>query len=250
MFFERINDLHVGRFLPFFSNPSIIHGISTRKGGVSRPPYESLNLGENVGDSSCCVKENRRKFFSSLGISVKDIAFPVQVHGDVVRYARRPGTFPKTDGLVTNISNIVLTVQTADCLPVFIFDSVHMAVGLIHVGWRGCVKKITLRALDKMYSEFGSNPGDLNIVFGPSIRSCCYEVGDELTRLFPSGYVDNGHLDICLFNRDLLVKGGVRPENITATRVCTCCHQEWFFSHRASGGRTGRMIAFLALVSN
>lgn len=247
MIFERIHGLFVGRFAELFGSPVVFHGFSLRKGGVSSPPYDSLNLGFGTDDSPDRVAENRRRFFREMGISEMRVASGRQVHGDRVVRVTGSGDHPGTDGFVTDTMGIGLVVRVADCLPVYLYDSRRRAVGLVHAGWRGTVRNIVAKAVGEMGRYFGTEPQDVWAFFGPSIGPCCYEVGPEVAGRFSAKYVRGGRLDLWQNNRDQLVGVGVQPERVVMSRLCTVCRTEWFFSHRASGGQTGRMMAVLGL---
>lgn len=247
MFFEKKGNLFIGRFRGMFGNEAVFHGFSTRKRGLSAFPYDSLNLGYETGDLLDRVQENRRLFFKAMAISGSMIASAQQVHGDKVVNVSSPGSYDQTDGLVTRIPGIALVVQTADCLPVYIYDPTHQAVGMIHAGWKGTVLKISSKAVREMERHFGTKPEDIKIFLGPSIGPCCYEVGRDVARRFSAKYISGGRLNLWKSNKDQLVEVGVRPERIMTSRLCTVCHAEWFFSHRASSGQTGRMMAILGL---
>jgi len=175
------------------------------------------------------------------------VALPQQVHGDRIIQVDRPGKFPETDGLLTNVSGIALVVQVADCLPIYLYDPAREAIGLLHAGWKGTRLKIASKAVEQMILFFETQPRDLWAFFGPSIGPCCYEVGWEVVRQFSEKYVTEGRLDLWQCNLDQLVDAGVQPERVEMNRLCTVCHPEWFFSHRASGGTTGRMVAIFEL---
>ncbi len=247
MFFEKKEKLFVGRFGPLYRNRIVGHGFSTRRGGISVPPYDSLNLGYKTGDTQKHIEENRKRFFQAIKISSEQLAIPEQIHDNKILNVYNPGNYPAADGLITNISGIVLSVQIADCLPVFLFDPVHRAIGLIHTGWRGTSEKISQKAVKAMTDHFHTKPEDLQIFFGPSIGPCCYTVGPDVSEHFSKQYLINGKLDLWMCNKDQLIRAGAPAKQIMMSRLCTACHPEWFFSHRCSGGKTGRMMALFTL---
>jgi YfiH family protein len=247
MFFERKGHLFIARFAGLFRDRVIYHGFSTRKGGVSRSRYRSLNLGYGTGDSVDRVEKNRNQFFRSMGISLNSTAVPEQIHGIRIARVTEPGKYSETDGLVTDTPGISLVVQVADCLPIYFYDLCRKAIGLAHAGWKGTVLRISSKVVLEMKHQFGTRPQDLWVFFGPSIGPCCYDVGQDVSGQFSSKYLSGGKLDLWQINRDLLVETGVKPERIVMSRLCTVCHPEWFYSHRASGGSTGRMMAILGL---
>ena len=163
------NNLWHGKFSTF-PEDLITHAVSTRLGGVSKPPFDSLNLALHVGDEPADVLANRKKFVRSLGFNVSDIVTPNQVHGDKIFrvYENYRGcgcenyadSIPETDALITNTPNLPLMLCFADCVPIFFVDAENRAVGLAHGGWKGTLKKIAAKTLLKMGDEFGTRPKD------------------------------------------------------------------------------------------
>ncbi len=249
MFFEKVGNLFIGRFAELFSE-NISHGFSTRKGGVSNPPYDTLNLGINTDDQYCNVIENRKRFFKTIGISERKAAIPQQVHDNRVQVITKPGFYTDTDGLITQVPGVVLTIQTADCVPVFLYEPVKRVIGLVHAGWRGTYKNIVFETVNSMIRNFSVTAENINIFFGPSIGPCCYQVGDNVIQHFSLKYIHNNHLNLWLCLYDQLTETGCIPENIHMSRLCTVCYPEWFFSHRRYNARTGRMLAFIYLKKN
>ena len=247
MFFEKRNNLWIGRFAGLFGDSRLMHAFSTRGGGVSRGCYASLNLGENTGDVFLHVEENRRRFFNETGVTAPDLVIPEQVHGGRVMHVQSGGRVPECDGVITGRKDVVLSVQVADCVPVFLRDPVRKVVGLIHAGRAGTEQHIVRNAVRLMISDFRSDPSDMLAFLGPSIGPFCYEVSREMASCFPGRYVSGRYLDLWRYNADQLMASGLKKSRIESSRLCTACHPEWFFSHRAGGGRTGRMMAVLAI---
>ena len=247
MFFQRKDSLFLGRYAALFRNRSVFHGFSTRCGGISPPPYESLNLGTGSGDHPDWVEKNRDRFYRAMAIAGGRAAIPGQVHGNRVARVTEPGRIEHTDGLVTDTRGIALIVQIADCLPIFLFDPVHEAVGIVHAGWRGSVLGIASSAVTMMETHFGCRPEHVRAFIGPSIGPCCYRVQSDIARQFASEYVTRGTLDLWRCNADQLIEAGLHANAVEVSRICTSCNSDWFFSHRASGGCTGRMMAVIGL---
>ncbi|MBO8142750.1 MAG: peptidoglycan editing factor PgeF [Firmicutes bacterium] len=242
----------------------IRHGFTDRRGGVSLSPYDSLNLGFHVGDDPARVRENRRRACEALGVSPGSLVVAQQVHGarvavvtreDAGRGAEEPaGAVPGADALITADAGPVLAGLYADCVPVLLFDPKTPAAGLVHAGWRGTAQVIAARAVEAMREAFGTRPEDCLAAIGPSIGPCCYEVGSEVADRFgPSArryFMRKGgrwHLDLWQANREALEAAGLPAAAIWTAQVCTCCRSDLFFSHRGSGGRTGRMAALIGL---
>lgn len=247
MFFEKAGSQHIGRFRELFRSRQVIHGFSTRVGGVSQAPYDTLNLGHNTADDPDLVAENRNRFFQALGLSLTQAVIPDQVHGVHVLHVKAPGFYPETDAVVTDTPGLALTIQTADCVPICLVDSTRPAVGLVHAGWKGSVQAIAHKAIRLMHEAFGSRAEKMDAFLGPSIGPCCYEVGVDVTGQFDPIYLEGTRLNLWQYNFDLLVKSGVGRDRIYVARICTKCHSDRFFSHRAGGGKTGRMMAVLAI---
>lgn len=267
--------------------PWLIHGFSTRKGGVSDVyGKNALNLGFTKDDSHAHVEKNRIAFLKMVGIE-QPASCPLvtlrQIHSDLIHRVDSALESPLAgDGLVTHTPGILLAVQTADCLPVILADRKHRAVGVFHAGWRGTVKRIVEKGVGELRRWFGTDPSDLIAAIGPGIHSCCYEVGEEVRDRFRGqfAYADQlfreskdsdeihrkypllfltarapGHselpkkifLDLVEANRRQLVAAGVPAGDITASEYCTCCRTDLLFSHRAEKGKTGRMMAVVGI---
>lgn len=247
----------------------IRHCFTTRGGGVSSGYLASLNLKNGLGDREENVAENFRRVASALGISPDDFVLTDQTHTANVRVVTeedrgkgvtRQRDYRDVDGLITDVPGLVLSVFSADCVPVFFVDPVRRAVGLAHSGWRGTVQRIGAETIRLMKEQYGTDPSDLICAIGPSICRDCYEVSgdvaDAFAREFPGHETEllekgrEGHfqLDLWAANRIVLTDAGVMPEHIEVTDLCTCCNPELLFSHRASGGKRGVMGSFLGLI--
>ena len=246
----------------------IVHFFSTRKGGVSRNEYGTLNIGLNQADLSTNVFENRSRLAQSVGIDVNSFVFARQVHGTkVVRVyesdrgrglCSRATAFPFTDGMVTNSPNTCLVTLAADCVPILFFDPVKKAIGVAHAGWKGTVLKMPRFVIQSMICEFESNPADIIVALGPSAGPCCYEIGqeviDEIVAAFgkPNGILQStGNPQKAIFNmweanRKTLIDSGINVDNIDIFNQCTICNNHTFFSARK--GDLGRFGAGIMLV--
>lgn len=247
MFFQRTGAIYNGQFSELFRSHHVVHGFSTRCGGGSAPPYDTLNLGLNTGDRTACVTQNRKLFFDAAGIDESRCALPTQVHGNCVQTVTRAGEYPETDAVITNQPGLILTIQTADCLPVYLIDPIQMVVGLVHAGWKGCHAGIIGDTIRQMKKGFGTLPSDIQVFIGPSIGPCCYEVGEEVSSKFEPQYLSGTWLDLWQYAEDQARLIGVHCEKIHRANLCTRCHPDWFFSHRGSRGKTGRMMAYLGI---
>lgn len=291
---------------PLAEIPWLVHGFSTRVGGFSKAYGKpSLNLGFTKDDSRAAVEKNRAAFLKKVGAPEWPLVEMKQVHSDVIhcvtgleegkpvlamestldRQGRAPRGFAHGlvgDGLVTDVPGILLAVKTADCMPVIIVDKKKKAAGIFHAGWRGTLHRIVEKGVGEMFRWFGSKPRDLQAVLGPSIRDCCYSVGEEVRDHFRSqfAYADElfrewqtyedihlkypllfltmrapGHselptqilLNLAEANRRQLLDAGVSPKNIAVLPQCTASDTKTFFSHRAEHGKTGRLMSVVGI---
>ena len=234
----------------FEKEAGMLAAVSTRQGGVSRAPL-GMNLSFSVGDTEESVRENRRRFFSSLGIPVDALAIPRQVHSAVVARVEAPGPVSETDALVTNAPGLYLCVTVADCVPILLYDTEHRAVAAVHAGWRGSAAGILSLALTFMDSAFGTCPKDVRAYIGPAAGGCCYDIGPEVAERFPAQYV-TGHqgsrrLDLKAFNADTLLEAGVDPSHIEVSPLCTITESHLLHSYRRDGPQSGRMMAIIGI---
>jgi polyphenol oxidase len=249
------------RFYQFgLFDSSICHAFFTRKGGCSPAPWASLNMGGTVGDDKDRVRENRARGLASQDRDPASVYDVWQVHGVEVVITESP-RLPETphlqaDVILTNKPGITLMMRFADCVPIMLHDPIHHVVGLAHAGWLGTVSGTVKYAIYEMQSKFGSKPADIKAAIGPSIGPDHYEVGpDVVNRVYQSfgdksaGLIrkksDLTFFDLWAANRVLLEESGVRK--IEVADLCTACHNDDWFSHRAEKGRTGRFGAIIAL---
>lgn len=245
-----------------FDRHGLAHGLFTRHGGISPRPWESLNLASTTGDSRENIIENRKRIFDVFNRPVESIFDVWQVHGTEVICTTRPrpldSLHQKADAIATDRPEITLFMRFADCVPVFLYDPAHRAIAIAHAGWRGTVERIAAVTLARMAETYGTRPQDVMAGIGPSICVDHYEVGTQseaaqLTRaafgpraaevLLPRN--GTAHLDLWKANQIVLEECGVRQ--VEQSEVCTFCHNEDWFSHRAEHGKTGRYGALLAL---
>lgn len=233
--------------------PGAVAYFTSRRGGVSPPPWESLNLGLHVQDDPERVRINRERVTAGLGLPPNPWVTAEQVHGarvGVVDGAESDGgrVLPATDALITAARGVTLALFFADCVPLFFAGP--GAVGLAHAGWRGTLSGIAVSTLEALRQRFGIEPSEVWVGIGPAIGPCCYEVSEELwnefNRRLGTG-VSPGprYLDLAAANRELLLRAGVAPDRIVEARLCTRCRADLFFSHRRAGFPTGRMAALI-----
>lgn len=244
---KKIQIIYSKIFKPY---AQIKFGFSTRLGGVSPEPF-SMNLSFNVGDDRINVMKNRELFFGELRIGLDELAIPRQVQGGTVKRVFVQGGYDNCDGLITNSYGVFLTLTTADCLPVFLFDPYAKCVGAVHAGWRGLTLNIISNAIKLMQAELGSSPENILAFIGPAAGVCCYEVKNDVASNFPNKYIygkNASYLDMKSFAKDQLVGTGLKEENVEISPHCTICNPELFHSYRRDRERSGRMMGVIGLV--
>ncbi len=236
------------------------HAVFTRHGGVSPEPWGSLNVGGTVGDDLARVKENRLISFRALGCKPESIFDVWQVHSADVVCARAPRPFDESyrqaDIILTDRPEVTLFMRFADCVPIFVYDPRKAVVGVAHAGWMGTLRDVATVTVNAMRAQYNSNPADIIACIGPSIGPDHYEVGADVILQVMQKFGDesdqvlisnNGkiHFDLWKTNRILLERAGVGRVDIAG--ICTACHTDDWFSHRAEKGRTGRFGALISL---
>lgn len=257
---------------PIFDKAPVVHGVSTRLGGVSKGDCRTMNMSFTTGDEETDVIENHRRFARAVGYDTGRLVLSDQVHSTTVRAVgmadcgeglQKERSIRETDGLMTNEPGVILMTFCADCVPLLFYDPVRRAVGNVHSGWRGTVGKIGRKLVQGMEREFGSRPEDIRAVVGPSICRGCYEVDEAVIREFDGVFdpkfrddlydqKENGRfqLDLWAANCIILEEAGLKPEHICVSGVCTYEHPEELFSHRFTNGRRGALSAVIGLSEN
>ena len=248
------------------------HAFATRLGGVSRAPFDTMNLSFTRGDDPDAVTENYRRITQVMGRVPDDVVCTFQTHTAHVRKVTREDAgkgvtrdrdYTDTDGLVTDEEGVVLACFWADCVPLLFADPVRRAIGVAHAGRRGTTGGIGKKMVEAMHAYYGTDAADLHVAIGPSICADCYEIGtdvaEEVSVAFPgakeTGVLfqkedaprDKYQLDLWLLNSLLLREAGVRSDRITVTDICTRCNPDLLFSHRVRGEARGNLAAFLTL---
>ncbi len=238
--------------------PELVHGFSTRRGGVSGGIYSSLNLSTSTGDAEANVQENFRRFCAVLGVPPERVVKGWLVHGRdfaVVTEAHLGRRMPQRDILLTNRPSVPLFMTFADCVPIILYDQEHQAVALVHAGWRGTALRIAAAAVHAMTTQFSSRPGAIIAGIGPSIGPDHYAVGEEVIANIEAAHRRpellwqrrNGHFFLNLWAANAQQLTDVGVGNVEIAGLCTACHLEDFYSHRAERGRTGRLGALVML---
>jgi len=237
----------------------IIHTFTTRMGGISKSPYESLNLGFHVGDKSKDVTDNHRLLAEEMGYELSLLVHMKQIHSDkIVIVDPSQHDFehpPECDALLTNQNGIPLMVMVADCTPVLFYDAQKRIIGVAHAGRSGALQGIVPKTLQKMQTHFKSRLQDIQVVLGPSIGSCCYEINKEIAKeVIEKGYdvstvVKQGryYLNVNSIIHKQLQEIGLNKQQIEDFTVCNACEHKSYFSYRADTQRTGRFAGVMML---
>jgi YfiH family protein len=255
---QRQNDDHsssvVYRYPTVFSNyPQIAAAESTRHGGVSTVPFESLNLGLHTADDPLAVAENRKRFFAALGFTPLQVAVSHQVHGAKILRVEEPGFHEGYDALMTDKPQILLAVTIADCTPILVFDPVQHAVAAIHAGWKGTAAKIVCKTLEAMQRTYGTKMADCFAYVGTCIDYCDFEVDADVADHFDPEHKrwnevkQKYFVDLKAANQTQLLDGGLSSDHIQISPFSTIGHNQDYFSHRLEKGKTGRMLATIGL---
>jgi purine-nucleoside/S-methyl-5'-thioadenosine phosphorylase / adenosine deaminase len=262
--------------------PWLVHGFSTR-------------VGLAKWDTPAAIAANRAKLLGAIGAAKMPLATLRQVHSDVVQVVCAPpgGAGRRQsedwrsqgagDAAITRQAGVLVSVQTADCVPILLVDTKQRVVAAVHAGWRGTLARIAVKTLGRMRQEFGTRPQDVVAALGPAIGRCCYQVGPEVARAYaaqfskaadwfdgpfepqaegeqqhwlpwltmmPPGHQpepERARLDLRAANRSQLAEAGVSPKRIVVSALCTKCRADLFFSYRREGAGTGRLLALIGI---
>lgn len=226
--------------------------MSAKTGGFSAPPYY-LNMSFSVGDDEENVKKNRLLFYNVIKIDRHRIAQPKQIHSDTVKIADNPGYYDDCDALVTNKKELFLSISVADCVPIFLFDSVNKVIAAIHSGWQGSEKRILTKTVESMKNNYYCKSHNIFAHIGYSAGSCCYEVGSEVAQKFDKSFLrtksdSKFFLDLKEYNKFLLLETGIPENQIEVSPFCTICNPSFLHSYRRDGNRSGRMIGVIGMI--
>lgn len=275
------NGVAVLQVAPFLEIPWLVHGFSTAQGGMSALRREKvLNLGFTEWDTRESVLKNRQLFQSALGADRLSLVALKQFHSDIIcDFQSAPGEPCSADASISNTPNLLLGIQTADCVPILLVDLQNRAVAAVHAGWRGALKRIVEKTIGRMEMQFRTRPADLLAALGPAIGGCCYEVGTEVAAAFHSQFPQapewfdelrtgdepnplqwlnqfppghqpppkNVRLDLRKANRAQLIAAGVDTKNIFVNELCTSCRPDLLFSYRKNGAESGRLMAAIGI---
>jgi YfiH family protein len=262
---REVDSLQVWFFENLLRYEAVGHFVSTRVGGRSTAPYDSLNLSFNAGDAPEDVRKNRERLAEAIDIPMNSMTTAKQIHDDHVKVVSKElrgkgsldfdGAINGTDAMVTNVPDTCLMVLLADCVPLLLYDPSKKVIGVIHAGWKGTLRRIVQATVRTLQNHFGSSTRDIVVGIGPSVGPCCYQVGQEVISLAEQVFgttqdiIRNrsadgkGHLDLWKANKKQLLDAGIPEENIEMAETCTCHHSDVFFSYRHEKGKTGRFGA-------
>ena len=243
-----------------FDNKNVLHSFTTRSSGCSEAPYNTLNLAFHVNDNAANVLKNHQNLAEDLGYHYQELVHMRQIHSDkivivdpTIHNFENP---PECDALITNQTNIPLMVMTADCTPVLFYDPKKKIIAVAHAGRAGALKGIVPKTIEQMQNKFGSILTDIQVVLGPSIGACCYEVGEKIVNeVTEQGYglsvvYENGQysLDVNTIIIKQLQTLGLPKKNLEDLGICNACHNKTYFSYRADKQITGRIAGILMLL--
>lgn len=238
---------------------NLVHGFTTRTGGVSTGEYESLSLSPFRGDSIENVHRNEEILCESLGLDVKRLSSTKQEHTDNIEIIESKDIgigvhFPWNRGIdscITFQKNVPILCYSADCVPILMYAEDIEAIAAIHSGWKGTALKIASKTVERLIS-LGAKPENIHVAIGPSIGQCCYEVSGDVALQFDKKYYiakGNGKymLDLTAVNFDMLVLCGVKRKHIEVSNICTMCNNDLFFSHRGQNGKSGTLGGIICM---
>lgn len=239
-------------------------GFTTRNGGSSRPPFNSLNLGLETGDHLSNVEANRATVARAFDIEPHLFLTVKQVHGSEILVIDQPNPevshFQRveSDAIITNQKNVLIGILVADCFPVILYDQKKGLAGVVHVGWKGTALGLLGQTIKAMKEVFGCHVEDLKVAIGPGIAAHSFEVDRPVRDQFRKGTdqwgriateTSLGHWQLDL-QKSLLLQlddAGIDSRAVEVVLECTCCHKETFFSYRRDKGKTGRQMGFALL---
>lgn len=246
------------------------HGFSTRQGGVSPAPWDTLNLGAGRGDDPANVRENFNRFCSATGTDDEALVKNHQIHSssirpvteaDILPDPAQPGT-AEADGLITDRPGVCLTIFSGDCIPILLYDPVRRCIAAAHAGWRGTASGIAARAAEAMVRDYGCQAEHILAAIGPGIGPCCFETHADVPDGLRAGLREEAEpfispipkregkfsVDLKGANARWLKRSGLLPQNIAICPACTACDLKTFWSHRVQGGQRGSMAAVIQLI--
>nr|WP_307989475.1 peptidoglycan editing factor PgeF [uncultured Niameybacter sp.] len=249
------------------NDPQMVHCFTSKLGGVSTGICESLNLGFNRGDERKNVLENYRRVGELIGTDIEHMVLTNQVHETKIEEVHledggngllRPNKWENLDGIYTKDKNLTLVTHYADCVPLFFYAPKYGMIGMAHAGWRGTVNEIGKKMIDIWQHEHNIPLEAIEVGIGPSIGPCCFEVDKDVANVFLEKFghqsfikenkkTNKYHIDLWACNAYSLETIGIKPNQIAKAEMCTCCENDFFFSHRKTQGKRGTLGAFMYL---
>ena len=234
-----------------FPSKKIVCGFTTRSGGVSSAPFDTLNCGLNTHDNHSDVAKNHRLVYDFAETEQADVALMGQVHGSEVKSIQSGCLYRETDALMTATPGLLLCVQVADCIPLLLCDPVHHIIAAVHCGWKPITAGIAEKCVKKMVDEFSAEPESILAALGPSAGNCCYEIGPDVAKhLKPKALNKRNSRIYGDLKKELsirLIDTGLEREHIEICNECTICNEKLFYSYRRDGIQSGRMLGFIKL---
>ncbi|KQC10505.1 MAG: hypothetical protein APR62_11980 [Smithella sp. SDB] len=242
----------------------LTHAFCTRLGGVSEDDYASLNISFKEGDLEGKVLQNWHRLAMAFSIPLEQFLTLNQVHGDDIFVIKPYGDYYSSrehlnyDAIITNRTNLAICIKTADCVPIFLVDRIKKIIAVVHAGWRSTALGITAKVIRLLIDKYHCLPCDILAVIGPAIGKCCFDLdaaaADDFCKqknheafVFPGKRQNKYAIDLAEANRRQIMNCGISESNIDVSDFCTSCRQDLFFSHRGSGGITGRQVNFMMI---
>jgi len=237
---------------------TMCHHLVTQKEPTA--PY-SFSLALHTNEEPSQILKNRnllKEYFPKMNFVVANQTHSSNIHivtkSQEIGWQKLEEAIEDCDALITNQPNIMLTILTADCVPILLLDPKQKVVSAIHAGWKGTEQEIVFKTVEKMKEKFNSNPSDIIAGVAPSIGKCCYEVDWNVAQHFEN--IENAYekigekymLDLPYINKSQLLKAGLKEENIELSNVCTACEVEHYFSYRKENGCAGRFMSMIGIV--
>jgi len=264
---EIINGLSFLYFDHFKTHKELYHAVTTRMGGQSLPPYDSLNLGINTEDQSKNIIANLNRVGKSIKFDIAGLVSSTQIHSNKILIIKQKEVLNKAtelgcsyhgfDAIITDQTETTLLIRVADCVPILLYDPLSRVIAVVHAGRDGTLSEITLKTIKKMQHDFGCSPKNIKAGIGPSIGKCCYSVSNKIANQFSQRLekseffveqVNNmSNIDLKEANRIQLIISGINKDRIETSDICTSCSSNIFFSHRREKGRTGRFALLAGL---
>ena len=248
-------NLNKSKLLKKFSN--LTHAFTTKDGGISNPPYSSLNLAFHVEDVSTDVIKNHEALASKLNYNRRTLVHMKQIHSSIVHSVDSKDKFdnpPTCDALITDKINTPLMVMVADCSPILFYDDRKKIIAVAHAGRQGAFKNIIQNVINTFTDVYASQTKDIYVTIGANIGVCCYEVGSEIYHEAKKLKIDYAmgkransfYLDVNKILMTQLLNSEIKKDNIEILNECTCCNNEKYFSYRADG-ITGRFAGIIMM---